>query len=255
MTDFEVRSSDLWDEARFTMPDDGDGLTMEGPMAMYATPSTLLSELDLPTKSRSQLGKFGTRTFREIIEPGAFAKTLSENPDIVLHYQHNENTLPLGRTRAGTLVLTDESTRVNSRAHFPDNTWGRDVAVSVKRRDIPGISFRMGGVRESWSRELLADGYDGPVRRLHEVRLRREMSLVTFPAYETAASIRELAEAADVEPDALSEAFKVLHQPDAKLTDDQHQLLQTAIAAKVDAPYINPKLASMRERLEAALAR
>ncbi len=254
-TDYEVRSSELWDEARFTIPDEGDGLTMEGPMAMYATPSVLLSEFDLPTKARSQLASMGSRTFREIIEPGAFKKSLSENPDIVLHYQHDERSLPLGRTRAGTLILTDESTMVRSKAHFPDSDWGRNVAVSVKRRDIPGISFRMGAVRAEMALEKLADGYSGPVRRLYEVRLQREMSLVTFPAYETAATIRALADEADVEPDALADAFTVLRTPDAKLTTEQRDLLMTAVNAKVDEPWINPKLDSMRERLEAAIAR
>jgi hypothetical protein len=46
----------------------------------------------------------------------------------------------------------------------------------VKRGDIGGISFRMGKVAESWKREKLADGYDGPVRHLHEIQLRREVS-------------------------------------------------------------------------------
>jgi len=54
-----------------------------------------------------------------------------------------------------------------------------------------------------------------------------------------------------VDEHALAEALQILHQPEAKLTPEQHELLQTAIAAKVDAPFINPKLAQMRERLTA----
>lgn len=250
MSEYEVRSSELWEEARFTT-DDSNGLTMEGPMALYGKPSRLLSELDLTAQSRMQLSKFGKRTFREVIEPGAFTRSLNAAPDIVLHYQHDEHSLPLGRTKAGTLQLIDESTQVRAKADLPDNTWGRDVAISVKRGDLSGISFRMGKVTESWAREKHADGYDGPVRHLHEIQLRREVSLVTFPGYDTAASVRELAEAADVEPDALAEAFRVLREPEAKLSEEQHHLLQKTIAAKVDAPFIDPKLAQMRERLTA----
>lgn len=248
MKEYEVRSSELWDETRFTIEGE-TGLTMEGPMALYGRPSRLLSELDLVGQSRGQLARFNKRTFREVIEPGAFRKSLSELPDIVLHYQHDERTLPLGRTTAGTLTLTEAATSVRAKADLPDSTWGHDVAASVKRGDIGGISFRMGHVLDKWASEKLDDGYDGPVRHLLEVQLRREVSLVTFPGYDTPASVRELAEQADLEPDKLAEAFNLLRDPEAKLTDEQHQLLQAAIASKVDAPFLDPKLASMRERL------
>lgn len=248
--EYEVRSSDLWEEVRFTVLDEGNGLTMDGPMALFNTPSRMLSERDLVGESRSKLARIGGRQFREVIHPGAFRKALSEAPDIVLHYQHDERTLPLGRTKAGTLRLTEQADQVRSQADLPDNEWGRPVRDAVKRGDIGGISFRMGRVTEGWSKERLDDGYEGPVRHLMEIQLRREVSLVTFPGYDTPATVRELAEAADLEPDALAEAFKVLREPDAKLTREQHELLQAAIATKVDEPYLNPKLAQLRDRLD-----
>jgi hypothetical protein len=56
-------------------------------------------------QSRSSSRAFGKRkTFREVIEPGAFTRRSRRAPDIVLHYQHDERTLPLGRTKAGTLA-------------------------------------------------------------------------------------------------------------------------------------------------------
>lgn len=250
---YELRSSELWDEVRFQIEDTGTGFTMEGPMALFDTPSKILSGADLTSNERGQLERTGKRTFREIIHPGAFKKALSENPDIVLHYQHNENTLPLGRTKAGTLSLVEDGAAVRAKAELPDNEWGRPVRDAVKRGDIGGISFRMGPV-QSWftANETLADGYTGAVRHVKEVRLRREISLVTFPAYaETAATIRALAEEAEVEPDKLAEAFSILRTPEAKLSDEQHDLLMTVINARVDVPYINPKLAQMRERLVA----
>lgn len=258
MTEYEVRSSELWDEARFVIEGDGTGFSMEGPMALFDAPSNMLSAADLGSaQSRSQLERVGKgrRTFREVIHPGAFTKSLSESPDIVLHYQHDERSLPLGRTKAGTLTLAEEARMVRARAELPDNEWGRPVRDAVKRGDIGGISFRMGSVREDWSHETLPDGYTGPVRHLREIRLRREVSLVTFPGYDTPAAIRAMAEEAEIEPDALAEAFTILRTPEAKLTPEQHELLQAAIGTRVDAPYINPKLASMRERLEAAIAR
>lgn len=251
MNEYEVRSSELWDEARFQIEGDGTGFTMDGPMALFDTPSRMLSEADLgSSQARSQLARFGRRTFKEVIHPGAFTKSLAEQPDIVLHYQHNENSLPLGRTKAGTLRLTEEGRMVRANADLPDNEWGRPVRDAVRRGDIGGISFRMGAVIDRWTSETIGD-YTGPVHHLMEVRLRREISLVTFPGYDTPASVRELAEGADIEPDKLAEAFNILRTPDAKLTTEQHELLQAAIHTRVDAPYLNPKLAHMRERLVA----
>lgn len=254
MDDFETRSSELWEEVRFTVLDEGTGFTMEGPLALYGLPSKMLSEFDLAGRERGQLARFGKRTFREVIEPGAFKRSLNAAPDIVLHYQHDERSLPLGRTKAGTLSLIDETSQVRARADLPDNEWGRPVRDAVKRGDIGGISFRMGKVLSEWGREKLDDGYDGPVRRLREVQLRREISLVTFPGYDTFAQVRALAEEADVEPDDLAEAFNVLRTPEAKLTTEQRDLLMTAINARVDEPYIDPKLIQMRERLTALAA-
>lgn len=255
MTDFELRSSDLWEEVRFTVSDEGNGFTMEGPMALFDQPSRMLSMRDLGPESQRSLAKFGRKTFREVIHPGAFSKSLAESPDIVLHYQHDERSLPLGRTKAGTLRLSEEARYIKSGADLPDNEWGRPVRDAVRRGDIGGISFRMGHVIDRWEHGTLADGYSGPVRHLHEIQLRREISLVTFPGYDAPATIRAMAEEAEVEPDALLDAFNVLKTPEAKLTTEQRDLLMTAINTRVDEPWINPKLASMRERLEAVIAR
>jgi HK97 family phage prohead protease len=256
MSEYEARSSELWEEARFTILDDGDGFTMDGPMALYGSPSRMLSEAELGPSSRMQLGKFGknARTFREVIDPGAFTRSLNAAPDIILHYQHDERSLPLGRTKAGTLKLSEEATQVRATASLPDNEWGRPVRDAVKRGDIGGISFRMGKVGDSWEREKFADGYDGPVRHLHEIQLRREVSLVTFPAYETFASVRQLAEEAEVDPDTLVAALSAL-KPDARLTGDQREALITVINKHSDVPVLGAdearKLTQMRERLVA----
>jgi HK97 family phage prohead protease len=257
MTDYEVRSSEVWDDTRFVIDEDGSGFTMDGPMALYGVPSRLLSDLDLVAGSRLQLARFGGRTFREVIDTGAFRRSLNANPDIVLHYQHDERSLPLGRTKAGTLSFTEDAGQVRTRAELPDNEWGRPVRDAVRRGDIGGISFRMGKVTDSWGREKLADGYDGPVRHLHEIQLRREVSLVTFPGYDTPATVRELAETANVDLDALAAAFAVLRSPEEKLSTEQRDLLVHTLNARTDAPVVDAseaiKLAQMRERL-AALA-
>lgn len=260
MTDFDARSSEDWEETRIQVDTDGGGRTLEGYVAVFNTPSRLLSELDLTGQSRGQLARFGRRTFREVIHPGAFSKSLAEQPDIVLHYQHDEKSLPLARTRAGTMTLSEDTRGIRVRAELPDNEWGRPVRDAVARGDIGGLSFRMGGVIERWSDEKLGD-YSGPVRHLHEIRMRREVSFVTFGGYDTPTSIRELAEAAGVDADELGAAFAILRSPDdggQRLTLEQRDLLVTTINARTDAPVVDAsaaqKLAQMRERLAALAA-
>lgn len=250
--DYEQRSSELWEEIRFTIDEGGTGLTMDGLMALYDKPSRVLSAADLSLAQRSQLARFGRKTFVEVLHPGAFSKSLSESPDIVLHYQHDERTLPLGRTTAGTLRLTEADGGVRSQADLPDNEWGRPVRDAVKRGDIGGISYRMGAVIDRWANEKLGD-YSGPVRHIHEVRLRREISLVTFPAYDTVATVRELAEQIEAEPDELAQAMNVLREPEGKLSAEQRDMLFTAINHRVDEPLLHPKVAAMRDRLRAEL--
>lgn len=255
--EYEVRSSDLWEGTRFTIQDgadEGTGFTMDGPMAVYGKPSVLLSMADLNASSRGHLQRMGGRTFREVLHPGAFAKSLAESPDVVLLTQHNENGIPLGRTKAGTLRLTEEAGMVRAQADLPDNELGRPVRDAVRRGDLGGLSYRHGKVIENWKTETLPDGYTGPVRHVHEIQLRREISLVTFPGFDTPTAIRQLAEEADLEPDALASAFEALRTPDAKLTDEQHHLLQTAIASKVEEPFMDPKLVQKRQALDALAA-
>lgn len=233
--DYEIRTADMWPEADYELRAVGDGLTLDGYAAVFNLPSLPLS---FP-------GVGGGRRFREIIHPGAFSKSLSELPDVTLRYQHNLETLPLGRTKSGTLELAEDGRGLRVHAQLPDNEWGRPIRDAIARGDISGMSFRFNKVIEKW---------DGDTRHLHEVRLGPEVSITDYPAYpDTSVAVRHLAEAADLEPDALADAFRALRDPDARLTAEQHELLMTAINARTDTPYVGPKLAHARERL-AALA-
>ncbi len=247
----DLREADqLWDadEVRAKITEDGDKLTLDGYVALYDTPSNPLSSADLgrsPARSAFDKVRKGSKTFREVIAPGAFTRSLSTSPDIVLRRDHNEGGAPLARTRAGTMTLTEDTRGIRITANLPDNEWGRPVRDAVMRGDIGGLSFRMGKVTDGWS----FDPTGGPIRTLKEVQLRREVSLVTAPAYDTPATIRQLAEDADVEPDELAAAFAILRDPEGKLTDDQHRLIQAAVATRVETPFIDPHVAQMRERL------
>jgi HK97 family phage prohead protease len=254
--DYNIRSGDLWaDNPLAVRTAEGGGMTLDGYAVRFGSPSVPLGAMQIPEPdSRATFLRTGAPRFREVIHTGAMTKALSESPDITLRYQHNMLALPLGRTTAGTLTLTADTEGLRAVAELPDNEWGRPVRDAVSRGDISGMSIRFGKVLEKWTNERFDDGWNGPVRHLHEIKLGGEISLVDFPAFRaTTAAMRHLADELDADPDALLDAFRVLQEEDIKLTNPQRDLLMAAINLRTDEPFVGPKLAKARERL-AALA-
>ncbi|KAF1690196.1 HK97 family phage prohead protease [Pseudoxanthomonas taiwanensis] len=113
--------------------------------------------------------------FREVIAPGAFARTLSENRDILALVDHDPGKV-LGRTRSGSLELSETAQGLAYRITLPDTTAGRDLRALAERGDLGGVSIGFIATRDSW---------DGDLRTLHEVEL-HEISIVqAHPAYPT----------------------------------------------------------------------
>ena len=124
--------------------------------------------------------------FRERIAPGAFAATIGED-DIRALFNHRDDYV-LGRNRAGTLKLVEDETGLSVRIVPPDTTFARDLATSIERGDISGMSIGFRTITDEWNVE---DG--DPVRTLRAVRL-LDVSPVTYPAYpQTDVAIRSLA--------------------------------------------------------------
>lgn len=118
--------------------------------------------------------------FREVIRPGALSKTLSEGDHVAL-WNHDTGK-PLGRVSAKTLELREEGKGVRAAIRpSAETTYGKDALVSVGRGDVKGGSFGFQVIKEHVVR-----GTDGALdlREILELRL-FEVSLVTFPAYET----------------------------------------------------------------------
>lgn len=115
--------------------------------------------------------------FEEMIEPGAFARSIREADQVAL-WSHDPSR-PLGRKSRGTLVLDDRKTGLFFTIAPPDNSWGRDALVSVRRGDVNMASFGFSVPDEgdSWSER------GGKIlRRLLDVDL-FELSPVVFGAY------------------------------------------------------------------------
>lgn len=123
--------------------------------------------------------------FREIIRPGAFARSLEESPDVFAFYQHDSSKV-LGRTTAGTLSVSEDDHGLRFEITPPDGPTGRDALEAVRRGDVTSMSF---GFLVEQDRMLKQP--DGTVlRELLDIHL-LEVSPVTFPAYQaTSAEVR-----------------------------------------------------------------
>lgn len=116
--------------------------------------------------------------FIETIAPGAFGRSLASGADVRALFNHDPNHV-LGRTKAGTLRLREDQRGLWFAVVLPDSQVARDLAQSVKRRDISQMSFAFSVVRESWAP---AKPGELPRRTLLEVNL-LDVSPVTYPAY------------------------------------------------------------------------
>jgi HK97 family phage prohead protease len=117
--------------------------------------------------------------FREKIDSGAFAKTLSEvraGNHTVLAYLEHDHRLLLGRTGVN-LELREDDKGLRFELTLPATSVANDAAELVRRRLLSGMSFGFTNVSDAWSR-----GGGDPVRTLREVLL-LEVSVVGSPAY------------------------------------------------------------------------
>lgn len=134
--------------------------------------------------ARTQIGDY----FYEIIAPGAFSETL-RSADVLALIAHDSGRV-IGRSKAGTLRLKEDSTGLAVEIDLPDTSDGRDLAVQLERGDIAGMSFGFRVTHDEWDETGKI-----PTRTIHQVEL-YEVSAVAFPAYpDTTLALRSLDEA------------------------------------------------------------
>jgi HK97 family phage prohead protease len=140
-----------------------DGTTLVGYAAVFDSPSEPMP-------------------FTEFVRRGAFQKTLKDGADVRLLIDHEG--VPLARTRSGTLSLAEDDRGLRVEATLdPMNPDAARVISAMRRGDISQMSFAFRTIKDSWSN-------DRSVRELREVQL-FDVSVVTFPAYEsTVAELR-----------------------------------------------------------------
>jgi len=122
--------------------------------------------------------------FREVIRPGAFARTLREDGDVRALLDHDTGKI-IGRTKAGNLKLTEDSRGLRIELTPIETEDGKKALEWVRSKVVDGMSFGFIPVNDRWS---IKNGKS--YRELLDVDL-FEVSLVAFPAYPgTSAGVR-----------------------------------------------------------------
>lgn len=132
--------------------------------------------------------------FREKIARGAFADVLTEGPDVRLLVNHDENLI-LGRTKAGTLELSEDERGLRVWARVAPTSYAADLRLAMQRGDIDQMSFAFAVAEDGdeWREDHEDEEVERVILRIAELY---DVSVVTFPAYpDTNAAMRELREA------------------------------------------------------------
>lgn len=109
-------------------------------------------------------------SYGDIVEPGAFTKTLSgRGSNVPILWQHNA-ALPIG---SGEVYETSKGLAIRGRI-LDTVTQGREALALLRTGAVRGLSIGYKTVREQWDATRKA-------RRLIEKKL-CEVSVVTFPA-------------------------------------------------------------------------
>lgn len=146
----------------------------------------------------------GFGEYEEIVRAGSGAKTLSENPDVVLVFNHAG--MPMARTKAGNLELSEDDHGLHMRA--PDLNGNlsvvRDVVTNIEDGNLDEMSFAFRVTRQEWSPDWMQ-------RDITEYSLHRgDVSVVTYganPATSVALRSEDLNRFIDsLEGDALRDA-------------------------------------------------
>lgn len=139
------------------------------------TPGVIIARVatfNYPTMIRDR----GGREFRELIAPGAFSRSLRDQPDVRCLRDHDPSRI-LGRTKAGTLRVWEDTQGLNCECTLPQTEEAKNLVEAIKRGDVDSCSFGFEVEKDHWTKgEILT-------RELRDVNL-YEVSIVSFPAYD-----------------------------------------------------------------------
>jgi uncharacterized protein len=160
----------------FRVSDEGDSPKISGYASVFSTP-------------------YDVGYWIEEVDPNAFDSVIASNPDVRALWNHNSD-FPLGRSSAGTLVLSIDSRGLAYMIDPPATSYANDLIVSMRRKDVTQSSFAFITKRDQWT-----ENADGTVtRKILEFDALLDVSPVTYPANPAADSnVRSLPETMPVE--------------------------------------------------------
>lgn len=121
--------------------------------------------------------------WRERIMPGAFKRAISEKQDVCCLINHDESLI-LGRTRSGTLTLSEDKEGLAFDCNMPQTSYASDLMAVMDRGDMDQCSFGFISRKATWSEEPDPDDPKQQiiVRQIEDCDL-FDVSVVTYPAY------------------------------------------------------------------------
>tara|TARA_R110000765_G_C18661846_1_gene576922 strand:+ start:23 stop:661 length:639 start_codon:yes stop_codon:yes gene_type:complete len=119
--------------------------------------------------------------FYETIEEGAFTDELIKISDVRALINHDHNLI-LARNTSGTLKLEADAQGLRYEFEMPETSYGKDLAVSMKRGDITQSSFAFTVEKDDWS----TDDNGNDLRTIKKIKRLYDVSPVTYPAYQDA---------------------------------------------------------------------
>ena len=73
--------------------------------------------------------------FREVVRPGSFTAAIAGRDDVRCLINHDANFI-LGRTKSGTLRLSNDAKGLRYDVTLPNTNCARDLHVSIARGDV-----------------------------------------------------------------------------------------------------------------------
>lgn len=112
---------------------------------------------------------------KEVIDRNAFDG--ADMSDIVMKYNHENNVLPMARTRGGSLQFEIDDHGLKIRAKLPETSVNRDIYTLIQEGVLSKMSFAFTVKSEEYD-------YETDTRRILAFDKIFDVSVVDVPAYE-----------------------------------------------------------------------
>lgn len=130
---------------------------------------------------------FAQDEFIEIIRPDALNNC--DLSDVLLLVNHNDDMIPLARTRDGAtnelgaleLSITQEGLHIRAKLDIENSNTAREIYTAVKNGVMRGMSFCF--YIDEGDSEFYYDDNNKLIHDIKRIKLITEVSIVTFPAY------------------------------------------------------------------------